>query len=215
MLRLLGDAGIDHGLVVDLGCGSGIAASLLVDAGYDVFGVDVSQPMVELARARVPAGRFVCASLHDVELPRCAAVVAMGEIPSYAGLSDELFARVNEALAPGGLFVFDVATPGRGSVDPVRSWHSGDGWVVCSSAVEDPDARRLTREIVSFRLASEGAGQWRRSDEVHELSLYEPEAVVSGLTRAGFEDARVLERGYGPQLELPRGIAVVSARAPA
>jgi hypothetical protein len=39
--------------------------------------------------------------------------------------------------------------------------------------------------------------------------------VVHALTRVGFEDARVLEDGYGPQLELPRGISVLSARAPA
>jgi SAM-dependent methyltransferase len=198
--------------VVELGCGSGIAAVLFAEAGYDVFGVDASEAMVDMARERVPDAQFVHGSLHDVELPSCVAVVAMGEILSYAGITGSLLTRVRDALQPGGLFVFDVATPGRGTPEPQRSWFSGDGWLVCSQAVEDLDAQRLTREIVSFVRDGEA---WRRSDETHVLSLYDPSSLVTRLTDAGFEDARVLDDGYGPQLELPAGIAVLSARAPA
>src|SRR5215217_7175244 len=104
VLRLLADAGIASGVVVELGCGSGIAASMFLDAGYEVFGVDVSEAMVAMARERAPGASFVHGSLHDVELPRCDAVVAMGEILSYAGLGPELFARLRKALSPGGLF---------------------------------------------------------------------------------------------------------------
>jgi hypothetical protein len=42
LLRRLRDAGLDGGLVVDLGCGSGIWARALLDAGFEVLGVDVS-----------------------------------------------------------------------------------------------------------------------------------------------------------------------------
>ena len=209
---MLSDAGLRDGLVVDLGCGSGIAASLIVQAGYDVLGVDVSEAMVELARERVPGAEFVVGSLHEVELPPCVAVVAMGEILSYAGIDDTLLRHVREALSAGGLFVFDVATPGRAGAAPVKSWHEGDGWLVCSETVED--GASLRRSIVSFRVAQDGGG-WRRSDEVHELVLYEPAELVESLTPAGFVDAGVVEGGYGPQLELPSGIAVLSARAPA
>ena len=47
-------AGIRRGLVVDLGCGSGITSRALLDAGYEVLGIDSSRPL--LARAR-PAAR--------------------------------------------------------------------------------------------------------------------------------------------------------------
>jgi SAM-dependent methyltransferase len=183
------------------------------DAGYDVLGVDQSADLLAIARRRAPAARFVHASLHDVELPPCAAVVAMGEIFNYARIGDELFARVRAALRPGGLFVFDAAAPGRGSADPVRSWFEGDGWVVCVDTREDAEARRLTRRIATFRSAD--GGSWARSDEEHVLTLYWPDAVVADLTAAGFEDARVLAEGYGPELELPPGLPVYAARAPA
>jgi SAM-dependent methyltransferase len=212
VLRLLRTAGIDTGLVVELGCGSGIAAEMLVEAGYGVFGVDVSETMVDLARARVPSARFVHGSLHDVELPPCVAVVAMGEILSYAGITDELLRRVRGALSPGGLLVFDVATPGRGTPEPDRVWSEGDGWLLCREAVEDVEGRRLTREIALF--VRDDDGRWRRSDEVHTLSLHDPPSLIERLAAAGFADAAVLEDGYGPQLKKLPGLAVITARAP-
>ena len=208
-------AGFAEGLVVDLGCGSGIAARSLVDAGYSVHGVDRSGDLLAIARARVPEATFEQASLHDADLPAGAvAVAAMGEVLCYAGISDRLLERIGAALLPGGLFVFDVATPGRERPEPRRAWHEGEGWVVCSEAWEEPDARRLTRRIATFRRDGDApAAGWTRSDEVHELELHDPADLTHRLTRAGFEDARVDAAGYGPEVAIP-GLAVLVARAP-
>jgi SAM-dependent methyltransferase len=206
-------SGQDSGTIVELGCGSGLAARAFADAGYEVFGVDASDDLLTIARERVPSARFEHASLHDAELPSgAAAVVAIGEVLSYAGIGDRLLARVRAALGPGGLFLFDVVTPGREAPDPRRSWNEGDGWLVCVEASED--AGRLTRRIVTFRRTDHDRG-WRRSDEVHEQTPYEPAELVEALNAAGFEDARVLPGGYGTQAALPRHTAVLSARAPA
>ena len=50
ILEILAQSGIHEGLVVDLGCGSGLLARELLDAGYGVLGIDISEAMVELAR---------------------------------------------------------------------------------------------------------------------------------------------------------------------
>ncbi len=55
-------AGLSRGLVVDLGCGSGILAHHLTDAGYDVLGVDISAEMVRRLQ-RAPPRRVWIASL--------------------------------------------------------------------------------------------------------------------------------------------------------
>src|SRR5581483_7507797 len=83
ILRLFKRKKITKGLVIDLGCGSGIWARQLVDAGYEVLGIDQSPDMVALARTLVPEGRFVSASHFDAELPPCVAVTSMGECLSY------------------------------------------------------------------------------------------------------------------------------------
>ena len=52
----------------------------------------------------------------------------------------------------------------------------------------------LERAITIFRAT--GAGGYRRTDEQHILRLYDPDAVLGALARAGFT-ARLLDR-YSP-----------------
>jgi SAM-dependent methyltransferase len=173
-----------RGLVVELGCGSGISAELLSEAGHDVLGIDLSADMLAIARGRAPAARFVQASLWDAELPPCAAVTAIGEVVNYA--ADEragadrlvqLCARVYAALQPGGLFLFDFATPGRGT-GIVRTREGGD-WRIESVTVEDPATQTLERRMTIVTAAG-------RREEVHTLRLYEGELVRRCLEGAGF-----------------------------
>src|SRR5882757_1954445 len=42
LVEALKAGGIDQGLVIDLGCGSGILSRAIYQAGYDVLGVDIS-----------------------------------------------------------------------------------------------------------------------------------------------------------------------------
>jgi SAM-dependent methyltransferase len=216
LLRLLGRAGIRDGLVVDLGAGSGITARTLTDAGYEVLGVELSPDMVELARRRAPAARFVRSSLLDAELPACVAVSAIGECLNYAAdpraareRLGGLFARVHRALRPGGLFLCDVAEPGRERRVPRRTWHEGTDWLLCLEAVEQPDERLLRRRIVVFRQAAEG---WRRSDELHTLRLYPRQDVLDDLVAVGFQ-TRLLA-GYGSAARFRRGHAGILAVKP-
>src|SRR5690606_20431787 len=85
VIGMLRAAGIDSGLVVELGSGSGETAAELDQAGYDVLGIDQSRAMVELARSRAPRARFRVGSWHEAQIPSCAAVIALGEVLGYVG----------------------------------------------------------------------------------------------------------------------------------
>lgn len=206
LLAALGSAVREPRTIVDLGCGSGALAEPVAAAGYRVFGVDLSEPLLERARGRVPEGEFVRGSLREVPLPPCAAVAAVGEVFNY--LFDEgdpaidlpaTFARVHAALAPGGVLLFDVAGPGRvGGGGPVERPFEGADWRVLVTAEERPAERLLERRIAIFR--REGA-LWRRSDEIHRLRLLEPTEALAHLAAAGFEAVRL--DGYGDFRFLP------------
>src|SRR5918994_2188580 len=108
ILEILAQSGIHEGLVVDLGCGSGLLARELLDAGYGVLGIDISEAMVELARRRAPEAEFRVGSLFEVEIPPCAAVTAVSEVLNYLFDAENedlgrLFQRVHDALVPGGV----------------------------------------------------------------------------------------------------------------
>lgn len=208
LLKALGRAGLEEGLVIDLGCGSGIATETIAAAGYDVLGVDVSRPMLRLARRRVPEATFRRGSLHDVELPRAVAVAGIGECFNYfvdrpiseRGLTN-LFRRIHRALLPGGVLLFDMAAPGRvrGSA-PAKTHFEAPDWAILVTAEEDQKRNILTRRITSFRKAG---SRYRRSKETHRQGLVERVVVMRLLHNAGFR-ARSLSC-YG-ELPFPRGL---------
>lgn len=191
LLQELRRGGVDRGLVIDLGCGSGILAEQLSAGGFDVLGIDVSAALVALARRRVPKGLFRVESLLTAELPRCVAVAAVGECFNY--LFDErhspegvrqVLDRIFAALQPGGLLVFDVAEPGRVPEGAPKTHAEGEDWAVLVNREEDPGEGLLTRHITSFRRIGE---LYRRSHEVHRLRLLPRAQVLSWLREIGFE----------------------------
>ena len=206
----LAAAGVRRATVVELGCGSGRTAARLAAAGHEVVGIDRSPEMLALARAAAPEARLVLGSVHETPIPTCDLVLAVGEVLGYRLPGEELSTtalldRAAGALRPGGLLIFGVAAPGRGSG---RRYVLGEGWAVLVDAREDPAAATLVRDIVVFRRIGEG---WRRSDEVHRLALERPPDLAAHLRRRGLR-ARVL-RGYGGEA-LGRGWRVIAARAP-
>lgn len=214
----LGEAGHTTGTVVDLGCGSGILARQLTDAGYAVHGVDLSTDMIELARRTAPRATFESGSLLDAELPPAVAVTAIGEALNYAtderagpDALSEVFRRVRASLPSGGVFLFDVATPGRHGPDRVTNrFHDRDTWTLFMRAVESDDATRLDRYITIFHRTE--PDRYERVDEHHVLRLYEPSVLVDRLERAGFA-ADVADRyGTATSSTPPAGWVVVLAR---
>jgi SAM-dependent methyltransferase len=191
ILALLRRYGVDTGSVVDLGCGNGIWVRQLSFAGYTPIGIDVSEEMIRRARKTVPGATFLCADVRTAAIPPCDAVTAMGEVLSYAAAGNRLFRRVYRALRKGGVFVFDVAVGGRrpGGMKKKDFWQ-GDDWAALVEAVEADGI--LTRKLTAFR--QHGAA-WRRSVEVHRLTLYDPSVLAEQLRHAGFEVRRL--RGYG------------------
>src|SRR5271165_1718144 len=74
---------VTEGLVVDLGCGSGILSGVVSGSGYQTLGIDISEGMIALARKHVPRGKFRLESLLSAKLPSCVAVAAVGECLNY------------------------------------------------------------------------------------------------------------------------------------
>ncbi|MBP1598851.1 MAG: Methyltransferase type 11, partial [Acidobacteria bacterium] len=98
LLDMLRRGGIQNGLVVDLGCGSGLWARRLVDAGYSVLGIDMSPSMIAMARRRVPEGHFRRQSLFPADLPGCDAVTSIGECFNYLFDANNNWLRLTRVL---------------------------------------------------------------------------------------------------------------------
>ena len=212
ILAILKQHGIQDGLIVDLGCGSGLSAQELVRAGYRVLGVDISAAMIEIARCRVPLAEFQVESFFNVEIPNCSAVISIGECFNYLFDPDhptltQMFQNIYDALIPGGVFIFDIAEPGQLScATPVKSFTEGEDWIVLVEKQEDPDQHILTRRIITFRQVG---NDYRRDDEVHCQRLYTAAEISTMLQQVGYQVE--IQRCYG-QFALPNAHATFVAR---
>lgn len=216
VIDLLAERGLDEARVIELGCGSGETAAELVKAGHDVLGIDASRAMVEMARHRAPEARFRRGTWTSEQIPECEAVIAIGEVLGYVGAAKgtkgelrDLFGRVRSTLTPGGLFVFDLATPGRVPAGEDSAYRVGEDWAILYVAQEDEKGRKLQRRITTFRKISGGA-TYRRTEEVHRLRLWRPAEIEEMLRDARFKVQT--RRGYGPRSFAP-GHRVFVARA--
>jgi SAM-dependent methyltransferase len=216
LLEALKSGGITQGLVIDLGCGSGILSHAIYQAGYEILGVDISEAMIALARQRVPRGEFRVESLLKAKLPPSVAIAAVGEVVNYlfdaeilgSGLQ-KLLRRIHDSVQSGGVFLCDVAEPGRvHGTGPVQTFVEGNDWAVLISTVEDRKRKFLARTITSFRQVGE---LYRRDQEVHCQRLLPRSELAAQLRSIGFQ-VRVL-RGYG-KLRFGKGHAGLLARKP-
>ena len=210
ILEILAQNNIRDGLVVSLGCGSGLSALELAKAQYQILGVDISESLTAIARTRVPSAEFRVESLFKIDIPSCNVVISIGECLNYLFDGDDncqmlihLFERIYNALAPRGVFIFDIAEPGQViENDRVKSFTEGKDWIVLVEKEEDQEKLVLRRRIITLRKVE---GHYRRDDELHYLQLYKAADITQKLKQVGFTVESIFSYGdYNySQLTLP------------
>lgn len=102
--------------VLDLGCGTGQITRRLAASGYETVGVDISEDMLTYADHRAQNEQLSIQWIHqDVSqlagLSSFDAAVSYCDVMNYITTEqalDDTFNRVYDALAPDGIFIFDV-----------------------------------------------------------------------------------------------------------
>src|SRR5690349_8200628 len=112
ILRLLEPVRERGGLVLEIGCGSGLLTRHLVEHGHRVIATDASPAMLELARAAAPGAEEIrTLVLPDEPLPDVDAVVGIGHalnyLPDIAAIRRGIVA-IARALRPNGALAIDL-----------------------------------------------------------------------------------------------------------
>ncbi len=161
--------------LLELACGTGIITTRLADrilarhgAAARIAGLDVSEEMLKIARARDPRVEWI---VGDMRAPSVAggfdivicAFNTLQQILSDAELV-ETFRAVRNLLNPGGFFVFDIFRPDFESLNAwpaeqrLRSFSDNEGHLVelWESGRYDPSARILFEDwrVVDPRAAA-------------------------------------------------------------
>ncbi|WP_413200839.1 class I SAM-dependent methyltransferase [Nostoc piscinale] len=216
ILEIFRQNNINSGLVVDLGCGSGLWANELVKSNYRVLGVDISESMIAIAQKRVPQAKFYVGSVFKIAIPPCHAVTSISECLSYLFDADnnrqnliQLFQRIYQALVPGGVLIFDIVEAGQIAVgNKAKNFTEGKDWVVLVEKEELRSQNILTRRIITFRQVGQ---YYRRDEEIHHVQLYRATQIATDLRKMGFRVQTT--RNYG-NFYLPKGNVAFIARKP-
>jgi SAM-dependent methyltransferase len=193
--------------VIDVGCGSGLLACKLLDAGFAVHGIDASPAMIALARAHAAAASFDVARLPG-SLPCGDAVVSTGHVLNYLDSHDDIARALRDlarAVRPGGLLAIDLMTERFAAQRDATSAHAKvtDDWVIVTR-YSRLEPRRFDRAITVFRRVD---GAWRRSDEHHRNLTFEADDALA-ILREERVDASV-QRAFGDEA-LPEGLVVIA-----
>lgn len=183
--------------VLDLACGTGSLSVLLAEHGYRVIGADLSEEMLAVADEKcshLAENRpfFVCQPMQRLRLPeQVDSVICALDSLNYVTRPVDVqktFRRVQEALTPGGLFLFDINTPYKleGLAGQTFLDETEDTYCVWRTEY----SRGLcTYYMDIFQRRSDGA--WERREELHRERAYTVEELTAWLTEAGFGDIRV------------------------
>lgn len=115
---LLSRNGINGGLLLDIGCGTGTLSFLLEKNGYDVIGIDPSEDMLAIANEKKydedSSAIFLCQAGEELDLYGTidCAVCSLDTINHISSIEKikEIFKKVSLFMNMGGIFVFDINT---------------------------------------------------------------------------------------------------------
>lgn len=191
--ELLAEYGVDDGIVLDMGCGTGNITQLLSQAGYDMIGIDNSQDMLNIAMEKRGDDESVLYLLQDMREFELYGTVAaavcicdsMNYITEYEDLVD-VFKLVNNYLDPGGIFIFDLNTMhkyeqiGDSTIAEDREESS---FIWDNYYYED---EQINEYQLSIFIKGED-GRYDKFSETHYQKAYTLEEIKSALKEAGLE----------------------------
>lgn len=176
--------------LLDLCCGTGQIAAALTHRGFTVTGLDASQEMLRYARRNAPAASFIHAdarsftsqSIYDGVL---STFDSLNHLMSLDDLT-EVFHRVHQALAPHGLFIFDMNME-KGFL---AHWEDHYAIVeddhVCVLKGEYNREEKIGRyDITMFRQQGD---TWQRTDAIITERCYAAKEIKQALRQAGFQN---------------------------
>jgi SAM-dependent methyltransferase len=179
---------------LDLACGTGTLALMLVERGWRVVGIDQSAAMLaeaERKTAALPASvdvRFMQGDMREIVLDEPVDLVTCCyDTINYLTLESDLlrcFQAVAHALVPGGLFCFDLAT----DYFLEHHWQGVEleefaGGVQVMQSHYDHATGNSTLVLTGF--AEVAPGRYRRFREVHVERGYPETTVRAHLVAAG------------------------------
>ena len=196
LVELLKEYGIDDGLVLDLGCGTGNMTELLASAGYDMIGVDNAEEMLEIAmEKREKSGHDILYLLQDMRefelYGTVRAIVSICDSINYITEEEDLlevFRLANNYLDPKGIFVFDFNTVHKYR-DVMENQTIAEDREECSFIWDNYyyEDEQINEYELSLFIKEQDSDLYRKYQEMHYQKAYDLETMKGLVEQSGLE----------------------------
>ena len=209
--------GITDGLVCELGAGTGEMTMRLKDCGFDMIGIDNSESMLMMAKAKDDSGDilYLNQDMREMELyGTVRAVVSICDSINYILTTRELtdvFKLCNNYLDPGGILIFDFNTEYKYSYeigDTVIADTRDDAAFIWDNRYDEKT--RLNEYDITF-FKEEAGGLYRRFTETHLQRGYTLIEIKKAIEDAGMIFKEALDADTGLECTDSSGRIVVIA----
>ena len=212
--------GVDGGIVLDLGCGTGSMTEILAGYGYDMIGVDNSEEMLEIAaEKRERSGQDILYLLQDMRefelYGTVRAIVSVCDSVNYITDPDELaevFRLVNNYLDPDGIFLFDFNTEYKYRVelaDRTFAEDRGDCSFIWDNYYYEDE--RINEYALTLFIREKGE-LYRRYQETHYQGAYTLEEIRGLVRESGLVFLGACDADTGGMIREDSGRICVTAR---
>lgn len=194
LVQLLKKYGVEEGLVLELGCGTGSITEYLARAGYEMIGLDSSYEMLEAAMEKKEKSRldilYLNQDAREFELYGTVAAIVSGcDCMNYVTEQEDLlevFRLANNYLDPGGIFLFDINTAEkyRAIGESTIAENREQGSFIWENYFDEEE--QLNEYALTLFLPEEN-GLYRREEEFHYQRAYDLDTVKGLLEKAGME----------------------------
>ena len=176
---------------LDLACGTGVLCEILQKQGYEVWGMDFSSGMIDIAKAGNPEIHYEVADMITYRPERqFDLVTCTGDaINHIMRLSDveKIFQNVYAYLAEGGYFIFDILNENEISTsEPFEM--DFDAHTRVWFQMTRPGEQQVNLKIRVFEEGKEAF-----EENIRE-TVHDPAAVCALLEKCGFRVCRCADR---------------------
>ena len=196
LVDLLKEYGIQDGLVLDLGCGTGNMTELLAAAGYDMIGVDNAEEMLEIAmEKRTKSGHDILYLLQDMRefelYGTVNAIVSICDSINYITEEEDLlevFRLANNYLDPKGIFIFDFNTVYKYS-EVLGNQTIAEDREDCSFIWDNYyyEGEQINEYELSLFIKEQDSDLYRKYQEMHYQKAYDLETIKRLIEQSGLE----------------------------
>lgn len=193
---LLHENGVDGGLLLDLGCGTGTLSFMLENKGYDVIGVDASEDMLMVANEKKyeenSSALFLCQNAEELDLYgtiNCAvsSLDTINHIDSPQKVKKAI-SLVSLFMEMGGIFIFDINTPYKHEkILGNNTFVYDTDEVYCVWQNSFDREKTETKIDLDFFIKNEDDESFEKYSESFSEYVYQPKDIFSMLEQCGFE----------------------------